>query len=863
MTRFASSILSLVLSTQIAIAAGQGTLRAETSGAQVKLDIAAQPLTEALHEFAYQSGLQLVFEAEDVRPDLRSPRLVGLYEAESALAQLLEKSGLVYKYINAHTVAIREGNATSAAKEIATRAADPDLILAQAPQTSTDTSGAAASASADESGEPLAKVEEIVVTAQKRIERLQDVPVPVTAISGESLVNNNQLRLEDYYSKVPGLNLTPGFYGPPVIAIRGITAAGFANPTVAIMVDDVPYGPSTAVGGGTLTPDFDPSDLARLEILRGPQGTLYGASSLGGLLKYATLDPELGTLNGRLQTGISSIKNGDEAGYSIRGAMNIPLNESWAIRASGFTRSDPGYIDAPGFLFDPSRHEDGVNSGEAEGGRIAALWKPTEDLTLKLAAFVQNDKHDARSTINLGEGSGDLEQSALRRSGWYNNRSRVFSANLNAKVGDVDLVAISGYSINRTSGNVDFTPSFLFDTGTPDTFGVSGTSQNLSGETKKFTQELRLTSSLGQGIDWLAGAFYTDEDSENSSDLLAVDTVTLDTAGSWFHLFEPNTFKEYAGFADVTFHVTSRFDIQVGGRQSWNKQSYAQRVVGPYAARFLGADPFVVDTINSKDKAFTYLLTPQLKLSSDLMVYGRFASGYRPGGPNLNGVAAVGAPATFDPDTTRNYELGAKGNVFGQLLSFDASLYYIDWRDIQLNLYSSECFCGYFANAGGAKSQGAELSVEVRPMTGLTVSAWGAYNDAVLTKGFPEISLAAFGDKGDRLPFSSRVSANLAVDQQFPLGASWRGFVGASITYVGDRDGEFKAAADAVRVNFPSYTQGDVRAGLRRDSWSVNAFVTNVADKRGLLSGDPRSDSVFYFIRPRTIGVSLAKTFGN
>jgi len=190
------------------------------------------------------------------------------------------------------------------------------------------------------------ELEEVVVTAQKREERLRDVPVPVTAVTAEALLQENQLRAQDFFSSVPGLDLQ-FVNGRSNLAIRGITTGpATGNPVVGYTVDDVPFGSSAGLAGlfGT-APDLDPSDLARIEVLRGPQGTLYGASSIGGLVKYVTVDPSTDRVNGALGADMDTIHGGHGPGYNVRGSINVPLTETLAVRASAFTREDPGYID--------------------------------------------------------------------------------------------------------------------------------------------------------------------------------------------------------------------------------------------------------------------------------------------------------------------------------------------------------------------------------------------------------------------------------------------------------------------------------------------------------------------------------------
>src|ERR1700728_291985 len=194
-------------------------------------------------------------------------------------------------------------------------------------------------------------LDEIIVSAQKRDERLQDVPIPVSVIGAAALVQSNQVKITDYYTEVPGLSVAPGPTSTNTLSIRGISTGANASgppapaPTVGIVIDDIPFGGTG--GGDPLVPDFDPGDLARIEVLRGPQGTLYGASSLGGLIKFVTVDPSTDAVCGRLEAGANGVHNGAEPGYTFRGSVNIPLSSDLAIRASAFTRQDPGYIHDP------------------------------------------------------------------------------------------------------------------------------------------------------------------------------------------------------------------------------------------------------------------------------------------------------------------------------------------------------------------------------------------------------------------------------------------------------------------------------------------------------------------------------------
>jgi outer membrane receptor protein involved in Fe transport len=274
----------------------------------------------------------------------------------------------------------------------------------------------------------------------------------------------------------------------------------------------------------------------------------------------------------------------------------------------------------------------------------------------------------------------------------------------------------------------------------------------------------------------------------------------------------------------------------------------------------------VTPELRSEADAFTYLVTPRFRISPNLMMYGRFASGYRTGGPNSplppsSPLYDPAVPAQSDPDETNNYEFGVKGSVFDHALSFDASLYYIDWKDIQINVVSQVNARGYSTNGGNAKTQGAELAVEAAPLPGLTLGAWAVWSDAVLTESFPVTSPVS-GASGDRLPYSSEWAGNFSVDQRFPLTAELTASVGGTVSYIGDRLGSFTGGTNQ-RETYPSFTKVDLRAGLEYGRLRINAYVANVSDERGVLGGGVGTfpPYAFVYIQPRTIGINLSADF--
>jgi len=728
----------------------------------------------------------------------------------------------------------------------------------------------ALAAPAEESSKKdFGQLEEVVVTTQKREERLQDVPVPVTAVTAAALAEHNEFQLQDYYSSVPGLSLTPNqLGGAATIAIRGVTTGDFTNPTVGVTVDDMPFGSSTVLGGGFFVPDLDPTDLQRIEVLRGPQGTLYGASSIGGLLKYVTTEPSTKELAGHLQVGVNGTQDSSHAGYNVSGGVNVPINDELAVRASAFTRVDPGYID------NIRSGERDVNRTEIEGGHLAALWHPSEVFSLNLSALAQNSRLSGSPYVTIAPGVGDLQQRLLPDTGYGKRKFYAYSALAHIELGRAELVSVTGFSRTDTDNGYDRTAAlgesteiaFPHPPGTGS--GVRSTNATDVTHTDKFTQELRLTVPFGTHLDWLLGGFYTHEYSPWLSTFFATQDDSAAPIGT-FGVFDFwSKYTELAAFTNLTFHVTDRLDVQLGGRGSRIHQSTAETDSGPFVSLFEtngGVDVLQYPFETVDEHAFTYLLTPQFKISPLTMVYARLASGYRPGGNNGLG-ALAGLPVSFHSDTTRNYELGIKTRVLDEMLYLDGSVYRIDWHNIQLQLMDPGSGITFFANGSAAKSEGVELSWQTARLHGVSVSGWASWNHAVLTRALGTDS-PVVGNEGDRLPFSSRLSANLSIDYEFPVGR-FTGSVGADLSYVGERFGVFIAKdADgnpvSARQAFPGYAKADLRTGLKLNDWTCSLYINNVTDRRGILGGGlgtPDSDA-FTIIHPRTVGLTVARNF--
>jgi len=877
-----------------------------------QINVPAGDLVQALESLARQADVSLVYQAQQLA-GIRTRGVSGNLTAQDAVAKLLEGTKLHLRTDATSGAMLIEGPTTSGSPRASLRSAITDpaqegtksssdaFRVAQVDQGSSNSVGPAAQGASSNS-EGMAQLQEVIVTAQKKTERALDVPIAMTVLNPEELAQNGQGRLVDYFGTVPGLNVEPNAFlsGTMYLTIRGLSAGINQNATVATVVDDVPIGTGSVLEYGNLAPpDIDPSDLARIEVLKGPQGTLYGADSLGGLIKYVTVDPSTSALTGRIEVSGVDVPVGG-AGYSVRAAANIPLSDAIAVRVSGFSRRDPGYVN------DLISGETNVNSVDVSGGRISAMWRPSGDFSLKLGAIIQKTNANGSAYFNaqlsgpsacpgnsactgtLQPTNGYLNFTGEPFANPYSTQQQLYTATVRAKVAGLDLVSVTGYNVSTLNARQDYGPAFNTLFLSPENLNVQGSGVLQRNTIDKFTQELRLSSSIGQWFDWLVGGFYTREvapRNENRADNYFVDPSTGAVGGLlWTYnwAYSPFTLSEEAVFGDVTLHFTDRFSLQVGGREARNRIFFQQENTGPGIIDLFGVpSPQVLAPERASGNAFTYLVSPQFKLSSDAMVYARIASGYRIGGPNPipSAQSADLIPSDYKPDRTNNYEMGLKGEFLDKRLSIDAAIYYTTWHDFQLNVNYGPV--DYFVtNAGNAKSEGVEFAIQARPLTGLTVTVQGSYNDAALTDNPPAAARAAgsYAAAGDRMPYSIRWSGGVTANQDARLSSDWTGFLGGALTYVGLREGEFSSycipdycppnGAIAPRAVLPGYATINLHTGVRNESWLFNLYLNNLADRRGIVGATPGTAAVgvtggYYgtVIQPRAIGVSVSRTF--
>jgi len=701
-----------------------------------------------------------------------------------------------------------------------------------------------------QAAEPAEEVDngEIIVTAQKREQALLDVPQSISVVSAETLQNLHATQFSDYLTRIPSANIVETQAGSSRIVLRGVNTSG-VGATVATYVDETPFGSATALANGAvLTPDIDPFDLARVEVLRGPQGTLYGANSLGGLVKFVTVEPSASAVGGAAEVGVQNVSHGDSAWWG-RAAVNVPLSDNAAFRVSGFYRQNPGYID------DPSLGND-INDGTSYGGRASLLVRPTDKLTVRASVHLENLRANGTNEVDLDPVTFEPAYGRLTQSRVLQQPNdidyRIYNGTIDYDFGSVGLVSSTSYGTLDQTAVVD--ASSQYGALLSGFFGVPlGAAVDQGMTQRRFTQEVRLASTGKQAFEWVVGGFYTRERNELTQNLFGVDALTgdlFDGLDGLILVALPSRYKEYAGFANVTWHLAPKFDLTAGGRYSHNKQSVVQNTDGLLAG---GAASFDGD---SSDNVFTYSIAPTFKPNENTRIYARIAKGYRPGGPNaVSPLAPDGVPRQFGPDTTTNYEVGIKMETPDRLLTLEASAFLIDWKDVQL-LAQIEGF-GVNTNGGSARSKGLEFTASVNPNRNLSLFANGSYVDAYLTKDAPVI---VGGEKGDPLPWNPKWQWTLGGEYEHPLSDSMNARAGISWHYTGERSSDFDATNGQRKLD--SYGQIDAHAGLEFGRYRVDLFARNLTNSRGVVNlgffGDVNGNLAASVIRPRTVGVSFS-----
>ncbi|MBS0365748.1 MAG: TonB-dependent receptor [Proteobacteria bacterium] len=760
--------------------------------------------------------------------------------------------------------------------------------LALAALTCTMTGAALGAAVAADGG----GLEEVVVTAQKVTEDVRKVPASISVLSATDIADQHMSEIADLTRSVPNLSFsTQGGPGNQNIELRGISSTAGSS-TVAVYLDDIPLTVRNLDTQGQVEPSF--FDLQRVEVLRGPQGTLYGASSEGGTIRYISSPVNLEQVGGEAFAEASWTKHGG-SNYQARAIVNLPIIEGkLGVRGGILATSDSGYVDhySPD---DPSQLlARGVNGNKVLAARLALEWRPSAALDIK-PSFLYQSTHTADLDV-LDLGSPDLLSQHKRVVESGKDTLFVPSLTVNYDLDGADLTSVTSYFYRYFDRWVDGT---FYGSGyigsVLDGAGLVGLDGNLDGYkignvplpvhyriwTQQFSQELRITSRPyapgGSKLTWIAGAFYSDQkldshDYEVSPGLNAAITATygpgfltspafLQALGNPTPPVFPNdqqylsnklfNERQMAVFGEATWHVTPALRATAGLRYLTARTSLL-RVGDFYFA--LGSPPAL--TVVDHARPTTPKFSLSYDLDADTTTYLTASKGFRLGGPNRPLPSfCPSTPEQYGPDFLWNYEAGVKSRLLNGTLAVSADAFYIDWKNIQVDI-NLPCTFDYNTNAGTARSYGSEAEIRYKPVPSLTLGVAGGYTNATLTSDVPALAIT----RGQAIPGVPRWSVDLSTRYDRRLAGDVSGFATADWNYIGSSYGTVGLTDPDYRR--PSYALMTLGTGVNYRALQVSLFARNVFNDQKIIQR-PNLQTVNrgYTLTPRTIGLSVQYQF--
>jgi iron complex outermembrane receptor protein len=713
----------------------------------------------------------------------------------------------------------------------------------------------------------------------------------VTALQGSDLQMRQVLDWAGLVGQVPGLSIQQDSPAVNRLILRGENSGG-AGATVAVAVDDVPFSYSASTADGSIyTPNFETYDMNRIEVLRGPQGTLYGAAAEGGIVRFITNAPDPMAFSAGGEVGVENVDQGQTVG-DFKGFVNIPLDDTLAVRVVGYADQLPGYI---GNWVNGGKDS---NSGIKDGGRFSVLWEPTSDLTVRAGAFYQNLEFHGSSFVDLvGQGLTPANPPANRFSfpmglsfgaqtpAISKNPSLESYVNIQYDFHWATLTSITSYgqmkddaiSQSETGYFIPGVPLSLQQYLSDFVYGqpVVVTDQT-SSTLKKYNEELRLTSEpgaqmFGHDVEWQAGIFMTREVTSPFSGIFnvyAVSDLTTPLSPPFGTFNAPATYDEFSTFAQATYHFNPAWDLTVGGRFTTVSQKDQVFYGNGLFTTGLTGDLLLPET-KSNQSSETWSVAPRWHLDEDNLIYARVATGFRPGGPELNIPSApAGYPQSYQSDSTVNYELGWRSELFDKTVSVDLAAYYIDWSQIQIitTYVIGAAQYNVTGNAGSARTDGVEWNLNWAPLEGLNLNVVGSYTSAELTAD----AIPLGGAKGDHLAFVPPITNSVNVDYSWPWFGDYKGFAGGTWTYNGSVYVDFVAPSTAplygARTQLPGYNLVNLHGGIQDNRWTVEAYVKNLGNSHALTDYIPEGaygpgGSVYGeapIVQPRTIGLRVA-----
>ena len=749
---------------------------------------------------------------------------------------------------------------------------------------------------------------DIIVTATRKAEALNRVPASIVAKGRDELDVQGVRSIADIAQITPGVSLGQSSLaygtGQTTISIRGVDSTS-GIPTTGVYIDDTPVQTRIGVSPSLSNPYPQVFDLDRVEVLRGPQGTLFGSGSVGGAVRFILPKPNYDELNLYGRTELATTKNGSET-YEAGLAAGAPIVEGKVgFRASGWYRHDGGYIDR----LDRYSHaliQKDINSENIFSSRLAVGAKPTETLTITPSIFYQyqNIKDGSRFELATSDrSSGDLKLSLNKLPEGHKDRFYLPALKMELDLGNLTLVSDTSYFHRRTkTASDDATLSFAIFGGISGAFppGFEDDTPGTASRTKQtaFTQELRLqNTNPGDRFNWIAGFFYQRSfvrDQYAGSDPRLLDVINLaqaqngeppfgslpeifgvDLYQGQYIVFQRNTHhdRQTALYAQADYEVVPRIKLTAGGRYTIANYRFEGFTAGP-----LYTTDGRTDNLKTTTRSFTPKLAVSFQADRNNLFYASAAKGVR--GPGVSppvgstctdDAAAIGfdplASLTVNPDSIWSYEIGSKNRLFGGKVAIDASAYHIDWKNVQTLFALPGCTIYTTLNLGDAKIDGFDLALSVKPVRGLTLGLSAAYTHARYTTNIPGPGGTVVRRKGEPFP-AAPWTVQLNGEYVQPVGDS-EVYGRADFSYSSHNNKPLDVNSPLVDPQLPrapATSQLDLRIGGRflaagDSQLDLSLFVNNVTNSQPLLSlYHDTPDSTWFrsgTFRPRTIGATL------
>jgi outer membrane receptor protein involved in Fe transport len=726
-------------------------------------------------------------------------------------------------------------------------------------------------------------IEEVTVTANKlNATKVLDIPVSIQAISGDTLQNAGAAEIMDIAGDIPGLSIQDLGPGDKKYVIRGINSTGAS--TTGVYYGEAVISGSNADDGGGFQPDIRLFDLDHVEVLRGPQGTLYGASSMSGTIRFIPKSPDLNKLEGYL-TGEGSETQHASGNYSVNGALNLPIVEGLlSLRMVGWKIYNSGYVNqirvgTLGVL-------QGVNDDDVGGGRAILRYQPTENLTIEANYTTQTETSGGSSrytpagvtAFNGGpiapvQGC-DLCNTDVTQSPWSDN-IKIFGLTVTYDTGFGTVTGTTNQFNRRTGFNFDSTPILV-------SFDVPIPAETLEPRYRKLnSSEIRYASKLDLPVNFVVGGYR-----EHESQDLAVQVITTNDLGlptgpfsssnsddalsaggnTFFGRTDSRTTTSYAIFGEATWQITPDWTAVAGLRYFTENLNGVQEQTHPFGG-FPPNSPNLVPLPDPKESfnKVTWKENVSYKVNDALLAYETVSTGFRSGGLNAVSQPFEAIPAAYAPDTLTNFEVGAKGRLLDNRVDYQVDAYFIRWDNIQVQETTADAAFVYQGNAGRAHVKGVEFELTARPIEYLATTLSGSYQDAFLVSGastFQYSQNPTLGRTGDSIPNVPKFQFNFGLSYIRPIRGNWQGMLASDLTYRGAVNAYF-ASNQQFNLPLASYTLVGLRAGVINGPWSVTAFARNLTNKRAEASAinSDQDPHALLTVRPRTIGVTITRKF--